>query len=134
LSGRRCGAEAGNQVFHRRRGRAERLLFGEEVPGSGPLFWIPGASGHGGYPRQPGDGPADRGPGLADRLPAAALRHELNPVELVWSQLKRSLANLAERNLAQLTALVKTRLKRMQHRPALLDGFLASTRLDLTPF
>lgn len=60
--------------------------------------------------------------------------HELNPVELVWSHLKRSLASLAKRNLAQLTALVKTRLKRMQYRPALLEGFLASTGLDLTPF
>jgi DDE superfamily endonuclease len=59
---------------------------------------------------------------------------ELNPVELVWSHLKRSLANLAKRNLAQLTVLARTRLKRMQYRPALLDGFLASTRLDLTPF
>jgi putative transposase len=60
--------------------------------------------------------------------------HELNPVELVWSHLKRSPANLAKRDLPQLTALVKTRLKRMQYRPALLGGFLASTRLDLTPF
>ncbi len=60
--------------------------------------------------------------------------HELNPVEPVWSHLKRSLANLAKRNLSELTALVKTRLKRMQHRPGLLDGFLASTGLDLTPF
>jgi putative transposase len=60
--------------------------------------------------------------------------HELNPVELVWSHLKRSLANLAKRNIFQLTSLVKTRLKRMQYRPGLLDGFLASTRLDLTPF
>jgi hypothetical protein len=60
--------------------------------------------------------------------------HELNPVEPVWSHLKRSLANLAKRNLAQLTALVKTRLRRMQYRPALLDGFLASTGLDLAPF
>jgi hypothetical protein len=34
----------------------------------------------------------------------------------------------------KLTALVKTRLKRMQYRPGLLDGFLAGTRLDLTPF
>jgi hypothetical protein len=66
------------------------------------------------------------------RLPPYA--HELNPVELVWSHLKRSLANLAKRNIAQLTALVKTRLKRMQYRPGLLDGFLASTGLDLTPF
>ena len=66
------------------------------------------------------------------RLPPYA--HELNPVEPVWSHLKRSLANLAKRNLAQLTALVKTRLKRMQYRPGLLGGFLASTGLDLTPF
>ena len=66
------------------------------------------------------------------RLPPYA--HELNPVEPVWSHLKRSLANLAKRNLAQLTVLVKTRLKRMQYRPALLEGFLASTRLDLSPF
>jgi transposase len=66
------------------------------------------------------------------RLPPYA--HELNPVEPVWSHLKRSLANLAKRNLSQLTALVKTRLKRMQYRPALLNGFLASTGLDLTPF
>jgi len=60
--------------------------------------------------------------------------HELNPVEPVWSHLKRSLANLAKRNIGQLTVLVKTRLKRMQYRPTLLDGFLASTGLDLTPF
>ena len=50
----------------------------------------------------------------------------------MWSNLKRSLANLAKRNLGQLTALIKTRLKRMQYRPALLDGFLAGTGLDLT--
>lgn len=59
--------------------------------------------------------------------------HELNPVELVWSTLKRSLANLAKRNIAQLTALVKTRLRRMQYRPGLLEALLARTRLDLTP-
>lgn len=39
--------------------------------------------------------------------------------------LKRSLANLAKHNISQLIALVKTRLKRMQYRPGLLDGFLA---------
>jgi DDE superfamily endonuclease len=60
--------------------------------------------------------------------------HELNPVEPVWSHLKRSLANLAKRNLGQLTALVKTRLRPMQYRAGLLEGFLASTGLDLTPF
>jgi putative transposase len=58
---------------------------------------------------------------------------ELNPVEPVWSNLKRSLANLTKHNINQLTALVKTRLRRMQYRPALLEGFLAKTGLDLTP-
>ena len=66
------------------------------------------------------------------RLPPYA--PELNPVEAVWSHLKRSLANLAKRNISQLTALVRTRLKRMQYRPSLLDGFLTSAGLDLTPF
>ena len=66
------------------------------------------------------------------RLPAYA--HELNPVERVWSVLKRSLTNLAKRDIGQLTALVKTRLRRMQYRPGLLEGFLAGTGLDLTPF
>jgi hypothetical protein len=66
------------------------------------------------------------------RLPPYA--PELNPVEAVWSHLKRSLANLAKRNIGQLTALVRTRLKRMQYRPSLLEGFLAGAGLDLTPF
>jgi hypothetical protein len=65
------------------------------------------------------------------RLPPYA--HELNPVEPVWSHLKRSLANLTKHDIAELTALVKTRLRRMQYRPGLLDGFLASTGLDLSP-
>jgi hypothetical protein len=60
--------------------------------------------------------------------------HYDKPTEPLWWHLKRSLANLAKRNITELTALVKTRLKRMQYRPGLLDGFLASTRLDLTPF
>jgi hypothetical protein len=65
------------------------------------------------------------------RLPPYA--HELNPVESVWSHLKRSLANLTKHTIAELTVLVKTRLKRMQHRPALLAGFLASTGLEYGP-
>jgi len=46
--------------------------------------------------------------------------------------LKRSLANLTKQGLDQLTALIKTRLKRMQYRPGLIDGFIAKTGLDLT--
>jgi DDE superfamily endonuclease len=79
------------------------------------------------------DGQAGRGPGLLTIYQLPPYAHELNPVELVWSHIKRSLANLAKRNLAQPTALVKTRLRRMQYRPGLLGGFLASTGLDLTP-
>jgi transposase len=66
------------------------------------------------------------------RLPPYA--HELNPVEPVWSHLKRSLANLTKHNITELTALVKARLRRMQYRPGLLAGFLVSTGLDLGPF
>jgi hypothetical protein len=65
------------------------------------------------------------------RLPPYA--PELNPVEPVWSNLKRSLANLAKHNIIELTALIKTRLRRMQYRPGLLEGFLAKTGLDLAP-
>jgi putative transposase len=64
------------------------------------------------------------------QLPAYA--PELNPVEAVWSNLKRSLANLTKQGVGQLTALIKTRLKRMQYRPGLIDGFIAKTGLDLT--
>jgi putative transposase len=52
--------------------------------------------------------------------------------EGVWSSLERSLANLTKQGLDQLPALVKTRLKRMQYRPALMDGVLAKTGLDFT--
>jgi hypothetical protein len=41
--------------------------------------------------------------------------------------MKRSLANLTKHNIGQLTALVKTRLRLMQYRPGLLEGFLAKT-------
>jgi transposase len=66
------------------------------------------------------------------RLPPYA--HELNPVEPVWAHLKRSLANLTKHTIAELTALVKTRLMRMQYHPALLTGFLVGTGLGFGPF
>jgi hypothetical protein len=48
--------------------------------------------------------------------------------------MKRSLANLTKQGIDQLVVMVKARLNRLQHRPGLIDGFLASTGLDLTPF
>ena len=50
----------------------------------------------------------------------------------MWSNLKRSLANLTKQGIDQLAALIKARLKPMQYRPGLIDGFLAKTGLDLT--
>ena len=60
--------------------------------------------------------------------------HYGKPTEPAWSTLKRSLANLIKHDISQLTALVKTRLRRMQYRPGLLEGFLAKPGLDLGNF
>ena len=65
------------------------------------------------------------------RLPAYA--PDLNPTEGVWSHLKRSLGNLAVHGIDQLLAIVKNRLKQIQYRIDLLDGFLAHTGLSLEP-
>ena len=51
-------------------------------------------------------------------------------MEPAWSNLKRSLANLTKQDVGQLTALVRTRLRRTQYRP----GLLAKTGLDLGNF
>jgi len=64
------------------------------------------------------------------QLPAYA--PELNPVEPVWSHLKRSLANLVKQDIDQLTALIKTRPRPMRYQPGLLEGLLAKPRLNLT--
>lgn len=65
------------------------------------------------------------------RLPAYA--PDLNPVESLWSHLKRSLGNLAVQGIDDLAAIVKNRLKRIQYRPELTDAFFAQTGLTLDP-
>jgi transposase len=66
------------------------------------------------------------------QLPAYA--PDLNPVEGAWSNMKNSLGNLGSCGTpCQLAAIVKNRLKRIQYRPALIDGFLAQTGLSLEP-
>jgi hypothetical protein len=49
----------------------------------------------------------------------------------VWANMKTGLGNLAARDVDQLAAIIKSRLKRIQYRPALIDGFLAQTGLTL---
>lgn len=61
------------------------------------------------------------------RLPAYA--PELNPVEGIWANLRNGLGNLAVTGLDALTAIIKTRLKRMQYRPDLITGFFNETDL-----
>jgi hypothetical protein len=65
------------------------------------------------------------------RLPAYA--PDLNAVEGVWANMKNGLGNLAAADADQLTAIIKNRLKSIQYRPALIDGFLAQTGLTLEP-
>ena len=47
--------------------------------------------------------------------------------------MRNGLGKLAARNVDQLAAIVKNRLKKIQYRPALIDGFLAQTELILEP-
>ena len=65
------------------------------------------------------------------RLPACA--PDLNPAEGAWANMKNGLGNLTAANVDQLTAIIKNRLKRIQYRPALIDGFPAQTGLTLEP-
>jgi hypothetical protein len=45
--------------------------------------------------------------------------------------MKNGLGNLAARDVGQLAVIVRNRLKRIQYRPELIDGFLAQTGLTL---
>jgi hypothetical protein len=88
--------------------------------------------------------PVHLAPGLADfarenkawlriyRLPAYA--PELNPVEGIWSLLKRAIANFAAADLAALARIVKRKLKKIQYRPHLITGCLTGTGLTIEPW
>lgn len=47
--------------------------------------------------------------------------------------MKNGLGNLAAANAGQLTAVITNRLKSIQYRPALINGFLAQTGLTPGP-
>ena len=65
------------------------------------------------------------------RLPAYA--PDVNPVEGAWANMKGGPGNLAAADVDQLTAIIKNRLKTIQYRPGLINGFLAQTGLTLEP-
>ncbi|GHI10263.1 DDE endonuclease [Streptomyces cellostaticus] len=62
-------------------------------------------------------------------LPACA--PEPKAVESLWAHVKRSFAYLAGVALGRLETLVRNRLKRLQYRPDVLEGFLTGTGLSL---
>jgi transposase len=57
----------------------------------------------------------------------------LNAVEGAWASMKSSLGNHAATTLDQLEAIVRSRLRRIQRRPGLINAFLGQTRLSLEP-
>lgn len=63
------------------------------------------------------------------QLPAYA--PELNPVEGIWSLLKRSLGDFAAVSLDHLVRASKRKLKKIQYRSYLIDGCLAETGLTI---
>ena len=64
-------------------------------------------------------------------LPAYA--PDLNAVEGAWSTMKSDLGNHAATTLDQLEAMVRTRLRRIQRRPELINALLGQTGLTLEP-
>ena len=66
------------------------------------------------------------------RLPAYA--PELNPVESIWSLLKRAMVNFAAADVDGLVRIVKRKLKKIQYRPHLINGCLAATGLTIEPW
>jgi putative transposase len=67
---------------------------------------------------------------LVYRLPPYAL--DLNPAEGIWSNLRTKALNFTVHGIDQLTVLIKSRLKSMQYRPDLLNGFVAGTGLAIS--
>lgn len=63
-------------------------------------------------------------PGRLTEVLLPAYAPELNPAEGAWAATKASLGNLSVRDVEQFAAIMKNRLKRIQHRPALIDAFL----------
>ncbi|ATL64876.1 IS630 family transposase [Nocardia terpenica] len=61
------------------------------------------------------------------QLPAYA--PELNPVEGIWSLLRRRLANTLFTDPAHLTTAIRSGLRRIQHQPAAINGCLTETGL-----
>ncbi|MET9520236.1 transposase [Streptomyces sp. NPDC002994] len=65
------------------------------------------------------------------RLPPYA--PDLNPVEAVWSLVRRAMANTAFTTPDDLDRKLRSELRRIQLRPRLFDGCLTATSLAINP-
>lgn len=81
------------------------------------------------HPGRRGEKKGFRESDLAAFLDAAHQELGCRPIVLVWDN---STQHTDRAMRALLAALIRTRLKRMQYRPGLLDGFIAETGLVLT--
>jgi len=60
--------------------------------------------------------------------------HYGKPTEGIWSLVKRSIANFAAADQADLVRIIKRKLKKAHYRPHLIDGCLTATGLKLEPW
>lgn len=64
-------------------------------------------------------------------MPASA--PDLNPVEGIWSLLRRSMASFATDDIEGLVRIIKRKLKKIQYRLHLINGCLAAADLTTEP-
>lgn len=74
---------------------------------------------------------SSRPPRMADRHTPAGLRTGTQPHRRCMGEHEKRLGNLAAHSVDHLAAIVRNRLKRIQCRPDLINGFLAQTGLIL---
>ncbi|MFF2402071.1 transposase [Streptomyces goshikiensis] len=61
----------------------------------------------------------------------ASYAPDLNPQEGIWALVKRGIGNLAVADVDHLAKTVRTRLKKIQYRPHLIDGCLIQAGLQM---
>ncbi|MFD8802264.1 transposase [Streptomyces atroolivaceus] len=79
----------------------------------------------------PGSRSADHDWLATVRLPPYA--PDLNPVEAVWSLVRRAMANTSFTTPDALDRKLRSEIRRIQPRPRLIDGCLTATRLTISP-
>jgi hypothetical protein len=84
-------------------------------------------------PRHRGDLPEPSTLAAAFGIVATSIRQQVTQASPDYLAESRAASSERARTIAELTALVKTRLKRMQYRPGLIDGLIAKTGLDFQP-